>query len=259
MITSKAAKKYLKELLPQQTSEKFFSNINSPIEGVLFDIYGTLFISASGDISLSTEMSHERTQGLQELTQKYDLTMSPDDLSSAFRAAVNKVHEDLKKKGVDYPEVRADELWAQIIETDDIERARDFATENELIVNPVYPMPDLDPTLSALKNKDCVLGIISNAQFYTPLLFEWFLEGRPENIGFDTDLCFYSYQSGYGKPSEFMYKKAGEQLTKMGIPLNRILYVGNDMLNDIMPAQKTGFMTALFAGDKRSLRMKTKK
>ena len=32
------------------------------------------------------------------------------------------------------------------------------------------------------------------------------------------------------------------------------LYVGNDMLNDILPACKLGFHTALFAGDARSLR-----
>jgi putative hydrolase of the HAD superfamily len=33
--------------------------------------------------------------------------------------------------------------------------------------------------------------------------------------------------------------------------------VGNDMLNDIYPAKKLGFQTALFAGDARSLRLRT--
>ena len=42
----------------------------------------------------------------------------------------------------------------------------------------------------------------------------------------------------------------------MGIPVNAALYLGNDMLNDIYPAQKVGFKTALFAGDARSLRLR---
>jgi putative hydrolase of the HAD superfamily len=33
-----------------------------------------------------------------------------------------------------------------------------------------------------------------------------------------------------------------------------VLYVGNDMLHDVLPAAAMGFRTALFAGDRRSLR-----
>ena len=39
-----------------------------------------------------------------------------------------------------------------------------------------------------------------------------------------------------------------------GIAPDETVYVGNDMLNDIGPAHKVGFRTALFAGDARSLR-----
>ena len=35
-----------------------------------------------------------------------------------------------------------------------------------------------------------------------------------------------------------------------------VLAVGNDMLNDVLPARETGFRTALFAGDARSLRLR---
>lgn len=37
---------------------------------------------------------------------------------------------------------------------------------------------------------------------------------------------------------------------------NEILFVGNDMLKDIYPAQQLGIRTALFAGDARSLRLR---
>ena len=33
-----------------------------------------------------------------------------------------------------------------------------------------------------------------------------------------------------------------------------VLYIGNDMLKDVYPAHEVGMKTALFAGDKRSLK-----
>ena len=69
-------------------------------------------------------------------------------------------------------------------------------------------------------------------------------------------MLIFSYQFGYAKPSRFLFAKALDQIEAAGIRSNQVLYVGNDMLNDITPAQKTGFKTALFAGDARSLRMR---
>jgi len=43
----------------------------------------------------------------------------------------------------------------------------------------------------------------------------------------------------------------------MGIMPGNVLYVGNDMLNDIYTAHNSGFQTCLFAGDRRSLRLRT--
>jgi putative hydrolase of the HAD superfamily len=35
-----------------------------------------------------------------------------------------------------------------------------------------------------------------------------------------------------------------------------VLFIGNDMLKDIYASSQVGFKTALFAGDKRSLRLR---
>jgi putative hydrolase of the HAD superfamily len=43
-------------------------------------------------------------------------------------------------------------------------------------------------------------------------------------------------------------------LTRRGIEPQQVLYVGNDRVNDIWPAARTGMKTALFAGDSRSFR-----
>ena len=100
------------------------------------------------------------------------------------------------------------------------------------------------------------MGIISNAQFYTLYLFDWFLNGEPKDLGFVAELIFLSYRLKHAKPSAKLFEMAVEKLRHMGIPNSSVLYVGNDMLNDILPADKVGFRTALFAGDARSLRMR---
>jgi putative hydrolase of the HAD superfamily len=51
-----------------------------------------------------------------------------------------------------------------------------------------------------------------------------------------------------------MFKLAAEVFSRREILPASVLYVGNDMCNDILPAKTIGFQTALFAGDRRSLR-----
>jgi putative hydrolase of the HAD superfamily len=118
-------------------------------------------------------------------------------------------------------------------------------------------MPHLETLLAACRQKNLAMGIISNAQFFTPLLFEWFLDARIEQLGFDSELVFLSYQLGYAKPSPVPFKMAASAIYAKGFNTTAALFVGNDMLNDIYPARRLGFQTALFAGDARSLRLRT--
>ena len=118
------------------------------------------------------------------------------------------------------------------------------------------PMPHLKETLDACRNHRLLMGIISNAQFYTPYLFEWFLNNPIPDLGFHSDLVLLSYEFGCAKPSPLLFNKAAKSLKAMSIPRKAVLFVGNDMLNDMYPAKQTGFKTALFAGDKRSLRLR---
>ena len=53
-----------------------------------------------------------------------------------------------------------------------------------------------------------------------------------------------------------MFERAADSLAARGIVGDEVLYVGNDMLNDVMPAASVGFRTALCAGDARSLRLR---
>jgi putative hydrolase of the HAD superfamily len=128
--------------------------------------------------------------------------------------------------------------------------------EFEMIMNPVWPMPGLEKLLEHCRSCGISLGIISNAQFFTPCLFEWLLQATPVQLGFDAELTWYSYRNGCAKPSPALFQKALRMLANRGIAPQHVAFIGNDMRNDIRPAWQTGFQTILFAGDSRSLRLR---
>jgi putative hydrolase of the HAD superfamily len=256
MAYAKLASKYMQRLSPLTTSARPGGRLSQPVQCVLFDIYGTLFISGSGDISVARKTSPQAHK-LQGLLQKFNIRKTSDDLAKELYRTIENEHRRLRGDGVDYPEIRIEKIWKQILKTDDLDSIRRFAIEYEMIANPVFPMPNLDQTLTACRQKKLTMGLISNAQFFTPLLFEWFLNAAPEGLGFHSELIFLSYQLGHAKPSPLPFEKASAVIQAMGLTAAACLYVGNDMLNDIYPAKQVGFQTALFAGDARSLRMRT--
>ncbi len=247
--------KYIIPLSPLATSLNQSGKLDNKIRCILFDVYGTLFISASGDICFTKKIVQE-THKIEHLLERFKIKMNAKTLLTHFFNTVEKQHEELRQKGIDYPEIEIDQIWMRVIGSDNRERARAFALEFELIVNPAYPMPHLKEVLKELKNRHIVLGIISNAQFFTPYLFDWFLKSDLKNLGFEPNLTLFSYKFGYAKPSKFLFEDASSRLKEINIPTDSVLYVGNDMLNDIYPAQRAGFMTGLFAGDARSLKLR---
>ena len=50
-------------------------------------------------------------------------------------------------------------------------------------------MPGAAETLAALQQRGLLLGIVSNAQFYTPLMIEALLGKPPGELGFLPELC----------------------------------------------------------------------
>ena len=256
MIEKKSVQKYIHHLTPLPTSLEPGGALTEKIKCVLFDIYGTLFISGSGDISLADKKSPAIGE-INQLLTKHAIRKSPQTLLNEFYRAIKTRHEELRNRGVDFPEVNIDRIWMKVLQKDDTDIVRQFAVEFELIVNSVYPMPNLEKMLSACRHRNILMGIISNAQFYTPYLFKWFLNSDLNDLGFDPDLVFYSYRFEVAKPSPVLFRIAAEKLEAKGIPPSCVLYLGNDMLNDIYPAKATGFQTALFAGDKRSLRLRS--
>ena len=255
MLSEEKIRSQLQPLTPLPTGLHRKTGELPPVRCMLFDIYGTLFISASGDIGIAKGGKKPLRQ-LDSLLNRFDIGLSSKHLLAAYYRAIETDHRNSQASGIAFPEVDIMRIWKEVLGSASSEQVRDFAVAFELLSNPTYPMPSLAKLLTACRKSSVQMGLISNAQFYTPLLFQWFLNADVEKLGFDPGLVFFSYRHGHAKPGQHLFQLAANQLRRMKIPASSVLYVGNDMLNDIYPAQQSGFLTALFAGDARSLRMR---
>jgi putative hydrolase of the HAD superfamily len=231
------------------------------IRACLFDVYGTLFVSASGDIAASGGVSgREEAQNprgdeaAREILAPFGKNYTLPELVRRFTDAVTAEHARLRGETA-WPEIDVRKIWAGILGTGE-RAAEELSLRFELAVNPVYPMPGLEEALRKLGAAGIPLGIVSNAQFFTPLLFTAFLGACPDALGFLPDLCVYSFREGEAKPSPRLFRKAAAGLAALGVRPEQTLYVGNDMRNDIWAAKEAGLRAALFAGDGRSLRLR---
>jgi putative hydrolase of the HAD superfamily len=238
------------------------------VKAVLFDVYGTLLISGTGDISLAKEK-----ENLFSLKKALDLTgfsLSLIDADTKLTAKITEEikasHKILKDRGIEYPEVDIITIWHRVLSSFKEELLLDgditpgslaiLSAYNEIISNPVWEMPNAFSLLTNFKNTNIPMGIISNAQYYTPLTLELLSGKSLEELGFSLDLCAWSYKLLMGKPSAKLFEDPIKNLKKKGIKAEEVLYVGNDMLNDMYTAREWGCRTALFAGDQRSLRLR---
>lgn len=235
----------------------------SDIKTVLFDIYGTLLISGSGDVgtAAAADSSEALTQAMTASGYEGDLARAGKIGPGLLQNQIKQWHKSAKESGIDFPEVEITRIWSRLIDDfcrqdllapdENPDRILRLAIEYECRVNPVWPMPGAKETLQTLKNRGIRLGIVSNAQFYTPLILEALFGESTDSLGFDPALCVWSYKEQCAKPSNELFQKL-----EKGIDLSSALYVGNDMLNDIWTASRAGCRTILFAGDKRSLRLR---
>jgi putative hydrolase of the HAD superfamily len=250
-------------LAPEPTSAEARLAPLTAIRAVLFDIYGTLVISGCGDIGLTAS-----TRAQSPFVEAWTAAGLPAerlppgfDGPAALTAQIRADHARSRAAAVEHPEVDILAMWRALLDAlgiePDLSTLRRLAVEYELRTNPVWPMPGLGDIVKTLAGRGLVLGVVSNAQFYTPLMLRAFL-GRPmDAAGFDPRCCAWSYRQGVAKPSTDVYGPALAGLREHhGLRPEAVLYIGNDMRNDIQPARALGCRTALFAGDARSLRLR---
>jgi putative hydrolase of the HAD superfamily len=247
--------------VPAELAQLAGRALSAPPLAVAVDVYGTLLASAAGEIGPGAAADDYRA-------------VFPHDMAEHLHSLVVDEHAVKRAEGIPWPEIDAAALFAKALGLDYEDGAR-AAVAWECTTNRCSAMPGAAAFLAGCANRGISLGIVSNAQFYTPLFveeaFDAYLFGerrfsdrelfdtapvRP-CLGFDPGLTLWSYRTGRAKPDRWMFDELVRRLAARGVPPDRILYVGNDALNDCAAAGEAGLMTALFCGDERSCRPRT--
>ena len=175
------------------------------MRGVLFDIYGTLLISAAGDIGSGAASQDAKRAAMAAALIDAGLPHAPGahNMVAALEAAIRAAHAEARRHGVAHPEVDIRELWRGLLPgagTAAVERA---AVSYECRTNPVWPMPGAAAAVAALQARGPV-GIVSNAQFFTPLVLAALLPG----LRIDPRLVVWSFAEREAKPSPRLFAAA---------------------------------------------------
>ncbi len=233
---------------------------------ILFDVYGTLVISASGEVGSAANESRE--QAFLEAYRIASGSPLPEEagriMAFAYAEAIEHEHAEGRLAGLPHPEVNIVSVWRTVLnelgsaQLDsapvDVEQ---LAIAFETQINPVWPMPGSQDLLRRLAHEAVLLGIVSNAQFYTPMLFPALFGASLTDLGFDLELAAFSWERRRAKPDAALLAGPLASLRARGIDSSEVVCIGNDMRNDIWCAQQLGCMTVLFAGDGRSLRTRS--
>jgi len=256
------------------------------VKALLCDVYGTILANSAGSPS-DLEKNESRVNALEKTIKEFGFTpflkklaqkAKPNKtLGEMYLQEIGKVHAQKKQAGIKYPEVRIEQLWQKIIKRMQSKgysyNEKRFGNIAEFSLKVAYyyyqqcesnrSYKNAFQVLKKLKQQGIALGIVSNAQFYTPINLE--IEFRKASKGktgfydlFDKKVVSFSHIVGESKPGTKIFQKALKALKAKGIKKSEAVYIGNDMKKDIAVAKKLGFKAVLFAGDRNSLKMNAK-
>jgi putative hydrolase of the HAD superfamily len=251
----------------------------SSIGAVLWDVYGTLCGMDLGDLEKTLEHDEHLLRAARATIAEFSLEeplmrMEPDQssentLRDLYLQMIDDSHLRSLAEGTKYPEVLIEQIWLQILRecTDHglrlpqneppLHTAYRCACFFDWSLQHIYLYPHTGDALETLKKAGIIQGIISNAQFYTPLHLRRLLRKDRGHDDLELEDYFsepavlFSYEMGFSKPNLEAFRRALAFLNRQGIAPEQVLFIGNDMLKDIWAAAQCGMKTMLFAGDNR--------
>ena len=255
------------------------------VRALVFDVYGTLFDY------WKPEFGHDDTRKAAMLEafsktiaffgmEPYIVAMNPTDmpektLSDFYHGLIAIKHNVIQERGIQFPGVKIEEVWEAIIlmlkrrgyrsnsaiqiEETDLPRCMAYYYNFHALNRGLYP--GVANALQALKKEGMLLGIVSNAQFYTFIDLTLNLREQSGNAIddagelFDRDLMYFSFEYATAKPGQILLRRLFDALYEYHVLPSQVVFVGNDLADDIKPAQEAGMKTALFTGDSASVFM----
>ncbi|MEL6108326.1 MAG: HAD family hydrolase [Planctomycetota bacterium] len=228
----------------------------SDIQAVIFDVYGTLVVSGSGDVGVADETG--RGESISAAMSAAGVAVDRIPSIERLHAVIRGSNDERRSEDCPKPEVDIVECWRQVLSESSVEASTEqcnrLAAEYESRANPTWPMPDAMSVLRQLSGAETRIGIVSNAQAFTLSLVEDLAGKFGVDSILDPNLCVFSNRYRQAKPGPRLFEVLRGGLGRLGIAPEQAVYVGNDRLNDVWSAHQAGLRTAWFAGDRRSLR-----
>lgn len=253
------------------------------IRVVLFDVYGTLFNYWRPEFGAESSKQGILLKAFRETIsrfgmQKFLVEMNPSGpaektLCDLYHGLITLKHELSAEKKIEFPEIRIETIWEPIVLM--LKRrgydpsAMHLGGDADFLKCVAYCYnffsfnrglyPGVAEALQRLRSENILLGIVSNAQFYTLVDLSLFLRDQTSDECddyvrlFDRDLLFFSFEYGVSKPHPLLFRKLFDALYEYHVLPSQALFVGNDLSSDVRPAQEAGMKTALFTGDGESV------
>lgn len=232
--------------LPPRTIES--GRLPRKPRAVLFDVYGRLLARVG---KVHPRPAAKRRQ-LEALIRRYELTTTVAELEAGLQSAIAREHAALRAAGRANPEGfdrthLGRDVFRPLAGGSPAGDCGVRAGNASRVAN-----AGCRRLLQALACRGLTHGIVSNAQFYTPVFLHALLGASLQDLGFSSSLCLYSCDFGVAKPDPALFDHARRRLHELGLREEETVMVGNDPRNDIGPATRSGFMTVLAALDGRS-------
>jgi FMN phosphatase YigB (HAD superfamily) len=250
------------------------------IRAVTWGVYGTLLWVADGrilpmvDDPLRMEVALEKT--IHEFAMWHSMSRKPGAPWEYMLQQLKRLVEDQRLSGTGHlgeaPEVDLAQIWRTLIER---LQQKEYAWEEERwgglddfsekvayffsrSLQGVTAVRHARLALRHIRRVGCRQGIVADGQPFTlvQLLRGLRKQGETPTLTrlFSAGCVSLSYQFGVRQPAGTLFEASLSRLKSEGITPQEVLHVATRLAEELGPAKRLGMKTALYAGDKLSVR-----
>lgn len=255
-----------------------------PLDGicaVVWDLYGTLVRIADGELLLDHPQQIRMQIALEKTIKEFNMWNSMSRKPGApweyMYQQYTRLLKDREMAGTgrkgDLPDISATAIWRKLIDRlaqneytydeafygDLDELAEKVALFFQSNLQGYEAAPAALETTTQIADSSRMQAALADAQSFTLVqtLRAFSAQGTLPALGklFEPSVSVLSYQEEIRKPSPSLYERSVERFAEHGIEPAEVLYIGSRLREDLVHAKQLGFRTALYAGDKLSLRV----
>lgn len=221
---------------------------NIKIRAIIFDVYNTLM-----EVGPPPPDADAQWQSLCRDMLQIEHPCSRLNFSIAAGNAISRCHQDARARGIPWPEINWPGVVAELmpglaqLPRQDQE---EFLLRQIQTGHTTRMTSETSQAMRWFKERNCLLGIASNAQAYTLRELQKALAEHGLSMElFDPKLCFWSFEHGFSKPDPHVFQIITARLAACDIQPGEILMVGDRFDNDIQPARVHGWQTWQLGAD----------